>query len=43
MIEENIKDDSRSQIFKHLFSDTKCFDLYGTPSFVVFGKTLHWN
>ena len=37
-IEEHIKKDNKSHIFKHLHSTTACFDSYNSPSFKTIDK-----
>ena len=37
-IEEHIKKDNKSHIFKHLHSTKTCFDLYNSLSFKIIGK-----
>ena len=37
-IEEHIKKDSKSHIFKHLHSTATCFDLFNSLSFKIIGK-----
>ena len=38
IIQENIKKDNMSHIFKHLPSTTTCFDLYNSLSFKIIDK-----
>ena len=38
-IEEHIKKDNKSHIFKHLHSTTTCFDLYNSLCFKIIDKT----
>ena len=37
-IEEHIKKDNKSHIFKHLHSTTTCFDSYNSPLFKIVDK-----
>ena len=39
-IEEHIRKDNKSHIFKHLHSTTTCFDLYNSLSFKIFNKSI---
>ena len=39
MIEEHIKKDNKSHIFKHLHATTKCFDSYNYFCFKIIDKT----
>ena len=39
-IEEHIRKDKKSHIFKHLHSTTTCFDLYNSLSFKIFNKSI---
>ena len=37
-IEEHIKKDNKSHIFKHLHSNTTCFESYNSPCFKIIDK-----
>ena len=37
-IEEHIKKDDKSHIFKHLYSTATCFDSYNSPCFKIIDK-----